>query len=615
MRSWNRNTNKVAAKKKPPACDACKARRVLCHNSPLSSNLPCPRCAEKGIICKTTPVQRGRPRKTLSEDSQPSASGSTMATLRRNEVSETPQLPVELVKDLMDCTFSSPESFTSRSQCYYCLGCAHVGECRIPLFHGEKLKATLAAASWQLHLLPPQLRVLATCACALAATISFNPAVIGPGPQPSSFADRSVFFRGSDLRIYGVRRAAFCRALYEQAVDIACDCRIHLEVSEENAASCFFLDVLERLNDTVNSSRAWAVAYMSHLRILLGSSDAILDGRRSGIWSGFQLSEALKAVAQRMPVLVTRVDQLLVARSEPPSLEQLFDSLHAMREPPNKSNKLVFPSVQPYMFHVTRLARELCENITGDYARRRPFPHTAAINFLSSLSILQSIATLVLDQLEFFPDAELLFFDLNGSKRTTRSENENLRACGFVVACGFAALVLALYREMKYRIATEAHTTEDRWLRERIEVFGRQVHEMTSGAVGVVAQAIKLLPSLPHLAQVAWIGLQDWAEFRLIEASGRTADASDVAVFESITPRSLISAFKMSGYSWDVSGASELIEQMERYIMQHNLKASASFSTPSGFSEVFSLDETWPGMFAADPSGMVFYDSADPPVV
>ncbi|KAJ7027497.1 hypothetical protein C8F04DRAFT_89679 [Mycena alexandri] len=599
MRSWNRNTNKAAANRKPPACDACKARRVLCHPQPFQKNhagdlinaAPCPRCAEKGIICKTTPVQRGRPRKNLSEDSQPSASGSTVAIRRRAELSETQQLPVELVKDLMECT-------------------SHVGECRIPLFHGEKLKATLAAASWQLHLLPPQLRVLATCACALAATISFNPAVIGPGPQPRSFTDRSVFFPGSDLRIYGVRRAAFCRALYEQALDLACDSRIHLEVSEDNAASCFFLDVLERcmsgplvFNDTVNSSRAWAVAYVSHVRILLGSSEDV-DGYRSAVWSGFQMSEALKATTQRMPVLVTRVDQLLAVRSEPPSLDQLFESLHAMRQPPKKSKTLVFSSIKPYMFHITRLARELYENITGDHARRRPFPHTAAINFLSSLSILQSIATLVLDQLEFCPDAELLFFDLNGSKRANRSENDNLRACGFVVACGFAALVLALYREMKYRTVTEAHTSDDRWLRERIEVFRQQVHEVTSSAVGVVARALKLLPSLPHLAQVGWIGLQDWAEFRLTEAS--TTDA-DVTVFES-----LIAAFKMSGYSWDMSGSSELIEQMEAYIVQHK---ATSFSTPSGFSEVFSLDETWPGMFTADPSGMSFYDSTDPTVV
>lgn len=38
-------------KTKPPACDACKARRVLCHPQP--HGLPCPRCAEKGLMCVT----------------------------------------------------------------------------------------------------------------------------------------------------------------------------------------------------------------------------------------------------------------------------------------------------------------------------------------------------------------------------------------------------------------------------------------------------------------------------------------------------------------------------------------------------------------------------------
>ncbi|KAJ7711971.1 hypothetical protein B0H16DRAFT_1900307 [Mycena metata] len=570
-------------KKKPPACDACKARRVLCHRQPLGSNLPCPRCAEKGIICKTTPVQRGRPRRNL-EDFQLPESGSVVAVRWRTELSEIPQLPAELVKDLVEC-------------------CPRVGECRIPLFHGEKLKATLAASSWQLHLLPPQLCVLATCVCALAATISFNPAVIGPGPQPRSFTDRSVFFRGSDLRSYGVRRAAFCRALYEQAVNLACDNRIHLEVSEDNAASCFFLDVLERFNNAFTSSRSWAVAYVSHVRILLGPSEN-RDGQRIAFWSGFQMSEALKATSRRMPVLVTRVDQLLAARTEPPSLEQLFESLQAMRQYPKKSNKLVFSAIQPYMFHITRLARELYENITGDYARRRPFPQTAVTAFLSSLSVLQSIVILVLDQLKFCPDAELLFSDFGWSKRAHRSEEDNLRACGFAMTTGFATLVLALHREMKHRIATEAETTDDRWLRERIGLFGRQVHEVASFAVGVVARAIRLLPSLPHLAQVGWIGLHEWAEFRLTEPSTTEAD---VTVF-----KGLISALKMSGYSWDMSSSSELIEQMEAYIVQHE---ATSLPGASGFSGVFSLDESWPGMFATNTSGVSFYHSTDTTLV
>ncbi|TNY17096.1 hypothetical protein DMC30DRAFT_406782 [Rhodotorula diobovata] len=52
-------------RKKPPSCDHCKAKRVLCHPSPQG----CPRCLEKRIPCTTTPVVRRKPtRKTQHTD-------------------------------------------------------------------------------------------------------------------------------------------------------------------------------------------------------------------------------------------------------------------------------------------------------------------------------------------------------------------------------------------------------------------------------------------------------------------------------------------------------------------------------------------------------------------
>ncbi|KAJ7175805.1 hypothetical protein C8R46DRAFT_69983 [Mycena filopes] len=550
------------AKKKPPACDACKARRVLCHPQPPGSNIPCPRCAEKGVICKTTPVQRGRPRRELSELPSSSNALSLVAVHRHIERSEGPQLPPELVKDLIQC-------------------CVHMAGQRMPLFHYEKLKITLAAASWNLLLLPPQLRVLATCVCALSACISFNAAVIGPGPQPDSFTDRSTFFHGADLRAYGVRRAPFCRELYERAMDLACETRIHLEVSEDNAASCFFLDVLGRFNQSTITSRPWAAAYVSHARILIGSS-SVPDPTKSAVWCGFMMAEALAAVMLRMPVGFTPLDQLLVTQSEPPSLEQLFQSLQAMRQPTKKLPNIVYTAVQPYMFHITRLARELHETIIGDYARRRPLAHTAVISFLSSLSTLRLIVSLVLDQLEFGPDTGLLFSDF-----LSHREDETLRACGFAVTTGFVALVFALHREMEQRIVTEARTiADDRWLQERTDVLRRQVREMTSFGVQVVARTIKLLPSLPHAAQLGWMNaVQEWADFYLTEVCN-PGDTVDVTIFEA-----LIAALKMGGYSRNMPRSSELIQQMEAYIVHH--KAS-SVHLESNFSELFSLDDnTW----------------------
>ncbi|GAA6033140.1 hypothetical protein JCM8097_002965 [Rhodosporidiobolus ruineniae] len=70
-------------KKKPPACDRCKAKRVLCHPNPAG----CPRCIEKGVECTTTPVVRRKPQKRSGggsdgQRSRPSAPipGSVFAT-------------------------------------------------------------------------------------------------------------------------------------------------------------------------------------------------------------------------------------------------------------------------------------------------------------------------------------------------------------------------------------------------------------------------------------------------------------------------------------------------------------------------------------------------------
>ncbi|GAA5860128.1 hypothetical protein JCM8547_009193 [Rhodosporidiobolus lusitaniae] len=56
-------------KKKPPACDRCKAKRVLCHPNPNG----CPRCLEKGFECTTTPVVRRKPQKKAATSTAPSA--------------------------------------------------------------------------------------------------------------------------------------------------------------------------------------------------------------------------------------------------------------------------------------------------------------------------------------------------------------------------------------------------------------------------------------------------------------------------------------------------------------------------------------------------------------
>ncbi|KAJ7708050.1 hypothetical protein B0H17DRAFT_450501 [Mycena rosella] len=169
--------------KKPPACDACKARRVLCHPKP-NFGLPCPRCAEKGILCRTTDIPRGRPRK-IAQPSDPaffnsfvvkapdsqaltSMSGTmTPAYSFTSHAALRPARPLErsseVVKPLYECFSTTPD--------HMC-----------PLFRICGVRSALKSVGWQIDLLTPEMRVLVYCACALASSISFHTAIIGPGP-------------------------------------------------------------------------------------------------------------------------------------------------------------------------------------------------------------------------------------------------------------------------------------------------------------------------------------------------------------------------------------------------------------------------------------------------
>ncbi|KAJ6610546.1 hypothetical protein B0H10DRAFT_1953789 [Mycena sp. CBHHK59/15] len=295
-------------KKQPPACDSCKIRRVLCHPQPNSA--PCPRCVEKGGNCTTTPVTQGRPPKKTREISlsgspvsaeSPVASGSgtpynAVVTRASSDVSPPPVLSPELVHHLFESTLSST---------------------------GLR-SAMRSPVSWQIDLLPPQARVLAHCFLALTSSISFHSAILGPGPQPESFDDRAVLYRGADLRGYGLHRAPMCRALHEQAFGLAGAAGVLLEPSEDNAASCFILELLDRRNE--GSSRPWAGAYISHMRTLATTWDDLNVGACRPLWTGFLMVEALSATAMRESILITQNDQLLMTASEPMNLLQLVQT-------------------------------------------------------------------------------------------------------------------------------------------------------------------------------------------------------------------------------------------------------------------------------------------------
>ncbi|KAJ7626666.1 hypothetical protein DFH06DRAFT_735945 [Mycena polygramma] len=314
------------------------------------------------------------------------------------------------------------------------------------------------------------------------------------------------------------------------------------------------------------------------------------------------MTEALAATIRRMPVLYSHTDQLLMGGSEPTPLEQLSQMLQSMHQASKKVSSIVFTAIIPYMSHVTTLARDLYDKISGDYARRHPIAEVSVIKLLSSLSILQSILTLILDQLQISSSGEQQFCT-SPRHPLVRSEEDNLRSCVFAMSVGFTSLVICLYREIEYRASTEVSKTQTRWLQERTAVLQRQVHEMASVTVTDVARTLQLLPSLSHLTHLGWGSIHEWSQFCLTAAlTTGSVPPARVQVFES-----LIAALKLFGYSWDIPRSSELIEQMEACVAQHK----ASHLSPNlALVPMLPFDNSWTGMFGLEQCDLDTFDNS-----
>ncbi|KAJ7512851.1 hypothetical protein B0H11DRAFT_2182185 [Mycena galericulata] len=595
------NRTPTSRKPKPPACEACKARRVLCHRQP--NGLPCPRCVEKGIVCRTNYVPRGRPRKnpipsnvvpseasssaeeqslagatTPSDNSGAVGESSLVRLVRPNLEVSSLDLPCEIVQHLFECFTHSPQ--------YH-----------LPIFQTCDLKTALSSAAWNIDLLPPEARVLAYCICAQSSSMSFHPAIIGPGSKPESFDDRSVFFPGADLRIYGARRDSAFRALHQRALDLACETRIYLEASDYNAASCFILQTLEE--SFTSSSRPWALACLSHIRTIAPSLTPTYAEMREkeARWAGFLMAEALAATLQRKPIFITQADQLLITGEEPPSLESILQFLRPMVQTSKKAAaQMVFSAIRPILFHVTRLSRELSLKITGDHARRLPVSEASVINFISALAILQSIASLCFTQVDFQVDPSP--FILSGIRPVhLRSIDEHVRSCASAISMGFTGLVLALHHEMEYRATADTcDGTHSQWELGRTALLRQQAHAMASAAVEDVGRTLKLMPWPPHIMHVGWSGIHGWALFCLNEADaiGRIPQGRVVA-FECI-----LDTLKALAYSRIHAQSSALIDRMEAHVTAYK-DTDAFLNGASALSDMsFPLDNTWMGLLSMD---------------
>ncbi|KAF7290675.1 Zn(2)-C6 fungal-type domain-containing protein [Mycena indigotica] len=535
--------------KKPPACDTCKARRVLCH--PRLDGGPCPRCAEKNEICTTTPTQRGRPRKHPIQTTKP---------VFETRIIKLPQNPGPVFQSSFNVPELTPEFV---AHCFEVIRL--MPQYNHPLLEASMIKKDIRAASYQIELLHPPSRVLALCVLTAASLASPHHSVLGPGPRPASLAESTQFLAtasSQDLLACGIRRSATFRALRNEALKAAWECGSMLQPSVENAASCFMLDLMEQV-DFSGVSRPWATAYMAHVRALAPGWHATgFSATDATIWGAFILSESMISAARRIPLLVTHHDQLVLCGAEAQSLCSLLSSLEKSER--NQSFGMFWSFLQPFLFHVTTLSRELSEKIAGDYARLSPLSEAAVISFITSLASLQSILEHMLERAD-----SLLAGSTHSSQLTIDTDPSRqdliVRSSAYALIVGYTGLCLPFYRELEYRDTyASASITTNANARSRIKLLREQAREMAGHAAQMLATGLQLLPS-GQFTPVHYHSIHAWAQFCLEEADSYVDMDMDLArTMESLSREIKLMSYCLHGIATPT--ATPLIDRLDDHV-------------------------------------------------
>ncbi|KAJ3837979.1 hypothetical protein F5878DRAFT_642342 [Lentinula raphanica] len=505
--------------KKLPACDFCKAKRVLCHPQ---ADAPCPRCVEKGLICKTTPVVR-RKRRTKAQieearQAEDEASGSQSTSygmhsleIRRERSSmqtldtrifvnlgcQSLDIPPSLVRELF-------EDFQLLPQRYY------------PLLPYNDLEASLQKHSWDLHALAPQDRVLAQCIIAIGARITtsshfvdLDDADIVQLPYFEPLKTQSL-----DCRHFGQRREQFCQQLKGEAGWLAQCEGVMYNISITNAVSLGFLEFLEyrlmtRIGASGKGANVYSAAYIHHLQIDLNTISTIND-------------------------------EYLLCGEDPTTLEQILSVL----SPDSVVATPIFNVMRPMCFHLIHLARDISETLAGAYARRHPLNETKITHHLRTLDLVHSAISCGLGQMQRL--------------RSTADEEffQKMRYCAYPLMHGWSSLVLLVFEELKGRRGHIRLTEVDLAMgTSSLDSLYSQARLMTSQAALELAESLQEVPGLSRLTHMNYGDLKRWPKFLLEDATDLNA-AQRVWALERFRD-----GLSLAGFSWvDRSGTVEAID-------------------------------------------------------
>ncbi|KAF5356415.1 hypothetical protein D9758_009536 [Tetrapyrgos nigripes] len=399
--------------KKPPACDYCRTRRVLCHPQPEGRS--CPRCLEKGVKCTTTPSvrkKRGRQREILAakkvqvapsdsdninedvihardliataKDDARTSHGRELMASRDLTLTTTSaaQYASHTTHMLATCAglndvyrrpiafapvFSHPQlQLPKRLMQELFNEFVHTGYYLHPIMPYDRIRAHLAGSGWQPSSLSPQECVLVHCIFAVASTVSSDPLIIGPEPLPVECINilttiHPVKKIKSDLREIGRRRECIglCHQLRAEALRQAHNEGIAAWVSPENAASCFLLDALLSQYESPNS---YGAAFTWQARRLAESwhqRPQLYNGIFGTIecsvkWAAFLSVDTLPALHSDRSVDFSASDEQLMCGHDQLSLEKLASLLNQ-----GCNSWQFYEYYLSITFQITRHAREL----------------------------------------------------------------------------------------------------------------------------------------------------------------------------------------------------------------------------------------------------------------
>ncbi|KAF5343989.1 hypothetical protein D9758_012921 [Tetrapyrgos nigripes] len=395
--------------KKPPACDYCRTRRVLCHPQPEGRS--CPRCLEKGVKCTTTSVREKRRRqreilaakkvKVTTSDSdninEDNIQARDLITAGRDD-DRTPQ-ELAVIRGLtlttsaaeyaphtthmlatragLNDVYRKPIAFApvcSRPQLELPKRLmqelfndfVHTPYRLHPLMHYDRLRARLAERGWQPSSLSPPECVLVHCIFALASTVSTDPLIIGTEPLPEECINILTIIHPvkkikRDLREIGRWRESvgLRDQLRAEALRQAQNEAIAVQISPESAASCLLLDALLSQYDGPNpygaaftwQARRLAESWYQQPQLYNWAFGTIDLSVR---WAAFLMVDMLAALHSGRSVDFSAPDEQLICGHEQLSLEKLASLLGQ-----GCNSWQFYGYYLSITFHITRLAREL----------------------------------------------------------------------------------------------------------------------------------------------------------------------------------------------------------------------------------------------------------------